>query len=519
MQLKIKSSPTTFDLRYVHPEKPLYFAREKMRSYIKSTFPAAEFYSPAKREHQALLSSRQAHCVLEHRGPTSSSPKEGFYIRIIAKKNGDPPTNPLWELKKTDGHDEEWEEVPFTTDPILLKEQTRYCIGGQFHFKVGTIQITSPPREDKGLPPASDPAPLILTTDGMEFRSISAPPMLKTQYMQSSRLVSLHRIAKSIRHFKGSMFTGHVDSRPAYIQLGCRPSLASCARELLRLRHYALLPIAKVALDQDTQAGLALIWRKPEDSKFFSDWLAADARLSVSAQLQPAEFVEQTFSFLLHIVEAMHFLSIMDWVHFDLRLGNILLVPGVAKDRPEASITGFGCAGRLDPTTAKVEAPEKGFLSKRMTPPELHAYGLDGSSSSVPPKVTRLTDVWGFGLLLCEVFLGTILFNYCFPEDEFVRQPEAVLAGLDELFSRDGVARMTDRDELPRRLQFDRREAPPGLKDATLRSSRLMKEAKDTLGMDVLDLVRQCLQKTDTARQTFEGFRYQFRTFRSLARK
>jgi len=136
-----RGSRTLFDEFEIVPGRPVYVGREKLRALITGAHPDARFWSPAEKELQALLSSRHAHCVIEYL--EASDPrvtKAGFYIRIIPKKDGSAPTNPLWMQGRTEPAtattpaSTQWHKLAFSPEPMLLQAPQNYCLGGEVHF-------------------------------------------------------------------------------------------------------------------------------------------------------------------------------------------------------------------------------------------------------------------------------------------------------------------------------------------------------------------------------------------------
>lgn len=129
---------STYDHHEVRPGRPLYIGRhgafDTRLFRDKAVLENANHYAPPNRDLQALLSSKGPHgkFVFLEEGEHGAE-KPGYYLIIFPKKGNRQPTNPLWRLVPgaTD-----WEQVPFTLLPIDIVSRERYCIGGQFHWKV-----------------------------------------------------------------------------------------------------------------------------------------------------------------------------------------------------------------------------------------------------------------------------------------------------------------------------------------------------------------------------------------------
>lgn len=159
-QLTYKGAASRYDVMYVRQGQPLYIGRKKALKALEATIKErkGKQYSPTASALSALLSSKGAHAMIEFLrvGARPGVHRDGFYLCIFPKKNGKPPTNPLWKLNET-GQD--WKQQDFTTDPILLRRKDRYCIGGQFHFKIGSSSKPSTQKTRRGPRP---PKPLSL---------------------------------------------------------------------------------------------------------------------------------------------------------------------------------------------------------------------------------------------------------------------------------------------------------------------------------------------------------------------
>jgi len=142
----------TYQHKTVVPGEPLYIGRSKQfrspnwRQRIGAPSGARCFVHPDE-GMTALLSSKRAHAVicfvkagecLGEGGPVST---DGFYLAIYSKRGAGvvPPTNPLWRLVPG-GRD--WVKLEWSTAAIRLNHRERFCIGGQFHWKV---LIDTPP--------------------------------------------------------------------------------------------------------------------------------------------------------------------------------------------------------------------------------------------------------------------------------------------------------------------------------------------------------------------------------------
>lgn len=120
-----------YDTEFVKRDKSLYIGRCSAMMDLKG-----KKYSPA-RKLSAFLTSNGPHAMIEFIRSDARPGvfQDGFYLFIFPKNDGSAPTNPLWKFNEIS---EEWEQQEFSTDPILLQPGDRYCIGGQFYFKIGS---------------------------------------------------------------------------------------------------------------------------------------------------------------------------------------------------------------------------------------------------------------------------------------------------------------------------------------------------------------------------------------------
>lgn len=136
-----------YDSTYAFPDQSVYFGRKKslkpLSNKIKNGEEQAKLYAPRDPSLSGLLSSRGAHgkifFVRAGEAPFARKDCDGYYLKVFSKKNGVPPTNSLYKLKE---NGQDWEKLEFSEDPIYLYNNDRYCIGGQFHFKIGKVDNT-----------------------------------------------------------------------------------------------------------------------------------------------------------------------------------------------------------------------------------------------------------------------------------------------------------------------------------------------------------------------------------------
>ena len=143
-ELKFKDADGTWVTYTLRPGSPVYFGRERVRALIEANYPHATYVSPTDAKQQSVLASRQAHGVAQWlEAGEGRAPEAGFYLRIIAKRNGDAPTNPLWVLDRS-GSKQTWKKTTFRAGELFrLDARSRFCIGGSFHLKVGHVHKLS----------------------------------------------------------------------------------------------------------------------------------------------------------------------------------------------------------------------------------------------------------------------------------------------------------------------------------------------------------------------------------------
>jgi hypothetical protein len=149
----------------LQPESPVYFGREYSRELIKANYPHARYHSPSDNFLNILLSSWQAHAVIEFLPKSDHRvTKSGFYLRIFPKPDSSAPTNPLWS--RSGAPESTWTKNAFSTAPILLEGSEQFSIGKKFRFNTNIpAQVTLLNDVAVAAAPAAAAAPTALLND------------------------------------------------------------------------------------------------------------------------------------------------------------------------------------------------------------------------------------------------------------------------------------------------------------------------------------------------------------------
>ena len=310
MYLYIKTGPRSSDEFEIFPDRPLYVGREKVRQLILSSYPNARFYSPRDTSIQALLTSRQAHCVFEYiRKDDSRVDESGFFIRIIPKKDGSAPTNDLRILKRShDGHTKpHWVKITFTPTPIRLREHQRYCIGGQFHFEVGDIHQQ--------------------LTDDAYFSGQMSGPFGPHYPGRPARLVRWLDCRLFLPRLTPSLYRGHLMKIPSLFHTSCCETLPHYGGGLLLLDHENLVPVTAMTRDtapKDASLGVCLISRPrlgPDGRSAFEMVHKWDAPSDAVI------FCHDVIKILLQLSKGFQYLRKRCWVHGSISGEAVLITP------------------------------------------------------------------------------------------------------------------------------------------------------------------------------------------------
>lgn len=366
MWLYVKTGKTTSDEFEIFPNRPLYIGREKVRQLILASYPNARFYSPRSPEQQALLTSRQAHCVFEYIESTDPRVEEkGFFIRVIPRSDGTAPTNPLWILKRSqDGQAKpHWVQIAFTSTPIRLHEHQRYCIGGQFHFEVGDIHLQVTAAADTHV-------------EGGRTRERTA-----FNPARPARLLRWLDVKVTRPELAPNLYHGELLSKPALLHTRCRKGLESDGGGLVMLRHENVVQVIGMTKDTavgDESLGTVLLSHPPT---------TPDGRTSFellhmwTAPSDALMFCRAVIKMLLQLSKGFQYIHKMGWAHGSIDDGSVIVTPDIRGF--VAHITNFS---RARP------APE--YSSGRPAP---------GVPAARPGS--RSDDVYAFGVLIVQAFL------------------------------------------------------------------------------------------------------------------
>ncbi len=157
-QLKIafKSERGDYALASITRDNPLVLCRPKVKEKKKDEIAAlnATAFTPSDAEHSSLLASTSLHAyfVYKEAGSAAGVDHDGYYLHVPhylrkppdgrGEKVMSAPTNPTWYLGPGWS---DWKKIESNVY-IPLQHRDRFCIGGQFHFRVRRPQAGDAPK-------------------------------------------------------------------------------------------------------------------------------------------------------------------------------------------------------------------------------------------------------------------------------------------------------------------------------------------------------------------------------------